>query len=37
MIDDTNRFEVYVTDVNRTADDNGWDLADFVVRVQGSP
>jgi len=37
MIDDTNRFEVYVTDVNRTADDNGWDSADFVLRVQGVP
>jgi hypothetical protein len=36
-IDDTNRFEVYVTDVNRTANDNGWDSADFVLRVQGNP
>lgn len=36
-IGDTNRFRALVKDVNRTIDDNRWDLADFVVRVQGVP
>jgi hypothetical protein len=36
-IGDTNRFRAIVKDVNRTIDDNRWDLADFVVRVQGVP
>jgi hypothetical protein len=37
MIGDTNLFEVFVTGVNRTAGDNEWDLADFVIRVRGVP
>jgi hypothetical protein len=36
-VGDTNRFRALVKDVNRTIDDNRWDLADFVVRVQGVP
>jgi hypothetical protein len=34
-IDDYNSLEVYVSSTKRTTDENGWDLADFVVRVQG--
>jgi hypothetical protein len=37
QVGDTNRFRALVKDVNRTIDDNRWDLADFVVRVQGVP
>jgi hypothetical protein len=36
-VGDTNRFRALVKDVNRTMDDNRWDLADFVVRVRGVP
>jgi hypothetical protein len=36
-IGDINRFRVYVAGVNRTADDNRWDVEDFTVRVQGIP
>ena len=36
-VGDTNRFGALVKDVNRTIDDNRWDLADFVVRVRGVP
>ena len=35
QIGDTNRFRAIVRDVNRTPDDNRWDMADFGVRMEG--
>jgi hypothetical protein len=37
LIDDTNRLQVYVSSVNRTEEENGWDCANFVVKVTGIP